>query len=168
MRTILIALMAAGLCALAPQARAHDGDATVRAALAERLIAAMVRDAIDKVVEGIVEQMLAESTNTTDEQATWTRANVPEIMRRHLEVMIDESEALYAERFTEQELRALVEFYETPMGRTIALKQNEVGAQQGQGMATFIQAFAADYQAKYCAAFTCPGGSPDAAGVAKN
>eukprot|EP01035_Chromulina_nebulosa_P054934 gene54934-75276_t len=129
--------MAGAMSALGPQARAQDGDTSVRAALAERLISAMVRDGIDKVMDGVIAQMLTASPDITEEQAAWTRANVPEIMGRHLDVMIGESEALYAERFTEQELRALVEFYETPRGRAIALKQSEVGAQQCQGMAPF-------------------------------
>jgi len=155
-RTLLIALATAVICAVAPQAMAQDSDAIVRGTLSERLIDAMVRDNIEKVMEDVVEQVVTSHGNMTDEQAAWTRANVPEIMGRHLEVMIDQTEALYAEHFTEAELRAMVDFYETPQGRAIATKQNEVGAIQGQGMMAFMQAFVTDYRDKYCAAFTCP------------
>jgi hypothetical protein len=166
-RILLTVLIAGALTVLAPQARAQDGTEAARAALAERLIVATVRDSIDKVVEDTIERMLADS-EVTDEQAEWQRTNMPAIMGRRLETMIDQTEALYAERFTEQELRALVEFYETPEGRAISLKQNEVSALMGQSVMTFMQAFVADYIAKYCAAFTCPAQSPDAAGRAKH
>ena len=81
---------------------------------------------------------------------------MPEIMGRHLDVMIDQTETLYAERFTEDQLRALVEFYETPEGRAISLRQQEVSVVVGEGLMTFMRAFVTDYRAKYCAAFDCP------------
>lgn len=167
MRTLLITLMAGALCALAPQAMAQDGEAAVRGQLSERLIDAMVRDNIEKIMEDVVEQVVTSHGHMTDEQAAWTRSNVPEIMGRHIEVMIDQTETLYAEHFTEAELRAMVEFYETPQGRAIATKQNEVGAIQGQGIMAFMQAFVTDYRDKYCAAFTCPASAVTPSSAAK-
>ncbi|WP_298163336.1 DUF2059 domain-containing protein [Brevundimonas sp.] len=157
MRTILIALMAAGLCALAPGALAQDADIEVRAALAERLIDATARDGLDKMMDEVVARQLEAMPNLTEEQRAWNVANVPTIMERHITVMIDDMERQYAETFTTAELRALVEFYETPEGRVIAAKQTDVGARQGEGLIAFMQAYVADYLAKYCAAFDCPG-----------
>lgn len=156
MRTVLIALMAAALCAFAPHAHAQDGDADVRAALAERLVDAIARDGLDKLIDEVITRQLDAIPNLTEEQRAWNIENVPQILQEHLTVMIDDMEARYAETFTASELRALVEFYETPAGRIIAAKQNDVGSRQGEGMLAFMQAYAADYRAKYCAAFDCP------------
>lgn len=157
MRTIQIALTAAFVCAFAPCALAQDGDIEVRAALAERLIDATARDGLDKMMDDIIARQMEAMPSLTEEQRAWNLANVPAIMERHLTVMIDDMERRYAETFTTAELRALVSFYETPEGRVIAAKQNDVGARQGEGLMTFMQAYVTDYRAKYCAAFDCPG-----------
>lgn len=157
MRIIQIALMAAVLGGFAPCALAQDADIEVRAALAERLIDATARDGLDKMMDDVITRQQDAIPNLTEEQRAWNVANVPTIMERHLTVMIDDMERRYAETFTTAELRALVGFYETPEGRVIAAKQNDVGAHLGEGLIAFMQAYFADYRAKYCAAFDCPG-----------
>jgi hypothetical protein len=42
------------------------------------------------------------------------------------EAMKDEYVAVYAETFTEEELKGLIEFYKSPAGRTFAKKQPEL------------------------------------------
>lgn len=168
MRPFLIALMAAAVCAFAPHAHAQDDDLEVRTALAERLIDATVRDGLNKMMDDVIERQMDAAPNLTDEQRAWNIANVPEILQRHLTVMVDDMESRYAATFTTAELRALVGFYETPEGRAIAAKQQDIGARQGEGLMLFMRAYVADYRAKYCAAFDCPASSPDAAGLAKH
>ncbi|QTN18440.1 DUF2059 domain-containing protein [Brevundimonas sp. AJA228-03] len=141
---------------LAPAAQAQTSDADVRAELAERLIAVTARDNLDKMLSDATEQMLASQSESTEEQQAWTRANVPDLLAQNLEAMIDRTEELYAERFTVRELRALVEFYESPAGRVIANKQNELGVEMGEELLIYMRGFFADYRAKYCAAFDCP------------
>jgi len=152
----LTAVLAALILAVAPAAHAQEADVEAREALAERLIAVTVRDTMDKLLDSVVEQMVADQVDATEEQQAWTRANVPDLIERNLGVMIDHTETLYAEHFTTEELQALVEFYDSPIGRVIALKQNEVSTLQGQDMITYLQGFVTDYRAKYCAAFDCP------------
>lgn len=169
MRSILTALMAAAvMCATAPRAYAQDSDTEVRVALAERLIDATVRDGLDKLMDDVIDRQMDAAPNLTDEQRAWNVANVPEILQRHLTAMIDDMELRYAEAFTTAELRALVGFYETPEGRAIAAKQQDVGARQGEQLMAFMQAFATDYRAKFCAAFACAGTNADAADRAKH
>lgn len=168
MRILLLVLASCAMCVVAPQALAQDGDEAIRAALAERLIDATVREGMDKMMDDVIERQMAAASNLTDEQRAWNIANVPQIFEPHLTAMIDDMERRYAETFTAAELRALVGFYETPAGRIIAAKQNEVGTYQGEQMVAFMQAYIADYRAKYCAAFGCPGQSPDAAGLNKH
>lgn len=144
---------------LAPAAQAQTSDAEVRADLAERLIAVTSRDNLDKMMSEATEQMVASQSEATEEQQAWTRANVPDLMAQNLEGMIDRMEALYAERLTASELRALVEFYESPEGRVIANKQNELGIDMGEELLTYMRGFVTDYRAKYCAAFDCPTGT---------
>jgi hypothetical protein len=114
---------------------------------------------LDKMLDSVVEQMVADQVDATEEQQAWTRANVPDLIEQNLGGLIDSTETLYAENFTTEELRALVEFYESPIGRVIAVKQIEVSALQGQERLTYMQGFVTDYRAKYCAAFDCPTGT---------
>lgn len=165
MRILIAVLM---MFVTATPSWAQDDDAETRAALAERLIVATVTTTIGKIVDEAVEGMLADQTEVTEDEAEWTRVNMPVIMNRHLQVMIDQVEAHYTERFTAGELLSLVEFYETPQGREIARKQNEVSALMGESLMTFMVGFTEEYLTKYCAEFDCPAGAIETVNPAKN
>lgn len=143
------------LSVLASGAAAQEDDSAVRSSLSEQLIEVLVREHIDKLIMDMVEEQIA-AGEVDDAQAAWTRENAPMILSRHAGPLIDEMETLYAERFTAVELQALLDLYATPEGRIIARKQQEIGGEQGTRMIAFLQAFAADYREKYCAAFECP------------
>ncbi|MFE9084076.1 DUF2059 domain-containing protein [Brevundimonas sp. NPDC003935] len=95
-----------------------------------------------------------------EEQARWFRRHALQIMNTHMRPMIDEMTRDYAERFSEAELRALVAFYETPMGRGIARKQMEAGMAQGEIMQRFEVAYLTDLMTKFCAEFDCQAEAP--------
>jgi hypothetical protein len=151
---------------LASPALAQDDPAT-REALAERYVEATVRDGMSKVLDELLDEELR-VTELPQEQAAWMQANVPTILRTHLEPMIDDMEQAYADGLTEQELQALVDFYETPMGQTLALKQFKIGSRQGEQFVAFMTNYLTDLATKFCAEFDCPAGTLDAVSPAKN
>lgn len=156
MRHIVIILVAAGLMFASP-ASAQNAD---RRALAERFVQLSIAG-IDKAMQQVLETEIAqwEDAGQSDE-ARWFRRNALPIMQTHMQPMIAEMTRDYAERFSEAELNALVAFYETPMGRSIARKQLEAGVAQGAAMQQFEVAYLTDLMTKFCAQFECEGELP--------
>ncbi len=152
MRMLIVLVALTGI--LVTPVAAQD-DAARRAALAERYVEATVREGMSKVLDGLLEEQL-EVTELPADQTAWMQANLPTILRTHLEPMIDGMEQAYAESLTEQELQALVDFYETPQGRILALKQFEIESRQGQQSVTFMTSYLTDLMEKFCAEFECP------------
>ena len=154
MRQILI-VTAAAMALWTSHATAQDAEHDVRAALAERLVDATVRDGLDKTLQRTVDDEV-ENSRLPAEQTRWMQANMPDMLARHLVTMIDQTEALYAERLTVAQLTALVGFYDTPEGREIAARQFDLSAEVGAGMGPMMEAFLTELVTKFCAAFECP------------
>ncbi|QBQ47647.1 DUF2059 domain-containing protein [Brevundimonas naejangsanensis] len=166
-RSIAIGL-AVALLASIPAAQAQQAQqADRRAALAERYVELSIVGLEKTVRDGIARQMEEHGSAMPEAHAQWFRVNAPTILLPHLQRMIEAMKRDYAERFTEQELAALVAFYEAPMGRAIARKQMDMGVEEGQRMAAFEAAFMNDLLTKYCGAFDCEAMAREAAGAAK-
>lgn len=163
MRTAVVAFLTSVFIFNAGYANAQSSDAEVRSNLAERLIDATARESLDKIMEEAVDRQAATLVELSDEQRAWYSANALPIFRPHLQTMIDDMEAQYAEAFTAAELTALVAFYETPEGRVIARKQSQVGAMLGENLGEMARAYVSDLLTKFCATFDCP-----SSGVAAN
>ena len=63
----------------------------------------------------------------------------------------------YAERFTEDELRALVAFHDSAIGRSIAVKESAIALDQRMEVLALQQAYTSELMGKFCAAFSCSG-----------
>jgi hypothetical protein len=126
--------MAAGLLLNAGRANA-DPDA--RRALAEELLAAMnMREAVDKSF-AMVKQMIPaqmESIKTATGQSS-PSSNVVTQAERVMETitaelswakMKDEYVTLYAETFTEDEMKGIIAFYKSPAGLAFTKKQPQL------------------------------------------
>lgn len=163
-RSIAIGL-AVALLASVPAAQAQQADR--RAALAERYVELSIVGLEKMVRDGIARQMEEHGSAMPEDHAQWFRVNTPTILMPHLQRMIEAMKRDYAERFTEQELAALVAFYEAPMGRAIARKQMDMGVEEGLRMAAFEAAFMNDLLTKYCGAFDCEAMARQASGAAK-
>jgi hypothetical protein len=162
-RSIAIGLAVAVLAAVPAQAQQADR----RAALAERYVELSIVGLEKMVRDGIARQMEEQGAAMPEAHAQWFRANAPTILMPHLQRMIEAMKQDYAERFTEQELAALVAFYEAPMGRAIARKQMDLGVEEGLRMAAFEAAFMNDLLVKYCGAFDCEAMEREATGAGK-
>ena len=138
-----------------------------RSALAARFVELSLAG-LDKTMQSVMAAELGDLEDTLGEQeARWFRRHAPEILTTHMRPVIDGMRQDYAQRFTEAELTALVAFYDTPMGRTIARKQMESGAEQGMLMQQFELDYMTDLQTKFCGAFDCERQAPNGVGAGK-
>lgn len=126
-----------------------------RLPLAQRLVELSMAG-MDKVLQGVIEQGF-ESSNLPDEQKHWLRRNMGPMFEAHLRPLIAATVQAYADRLTEAELNAMITFYDSPAGRSIARKQLELSVETGPEMARFEAAFLTELMTKFCGEFDCEG-----------
>ncbi|MFT4252773.1 MAG: DUF2059 domain-containing protein [Caulobacter sp.] len=94
---------------------------------------------LDNMMGALLEQQMASFEGDSE-----TRALVLKAMRESLSETMEEGmlarlmgalEPVMAEQFTEQELQAMVDFYESPVGRSITAKMPEFGTTSGAAVA---------------------------------
>lgn len=159
----VFAVLFAAVLMVAGPALAQDEGASRRMALAERYVQLSVGDHLADVLEAQVRDELLKTDNLPAAERAWMAENMPGILMRAMEGLMADVVPLYAERFTEPELEALVAFFEGPMGQSIAVKQMEVGIEMQELMTPVLSAFLIELMTKYCAEFACdPNGLPTA------
>lgn len=152
MRVLLMRVVAAAL-SVGP-AMAQDADP--RNALAARLVEVSQGAKMNQQIVAMVEGELEDLDGVPDDQAAWMRANAPRLALRMVGKILEELTTVYAEAFTERELRAQIAFFETPEGRTIADKSVALGERQAVIVAEAQLAYFSELTTKYCAEFDCP------------
>lgn len=163
MRLMIVALV----CALFAAPAALADSPAERQALAERYVRISMAG-FDKLMQQHIDaeaQSLADVLS--EEHSRWLRANTIVIMNTHLRPMVDGIARDYAERFTQDELTAMVAFYEGPMGREIARKEMEAGLDQNDLIAQFQIGFLTDLFGRFCATFDCEAMANEANAAAK-
>lgn len=164
---LIVAFAVAGLMLVStPAVQAQEADP--RPALAERYMQLAMAGNLDKAIR---DAMTAELATLSDamppEEFAWFRDNASEILNRHIQVMVTDMTRYHAEHFTVGELEALIAFYDTPTGRAIAIKQMEMGIEQGRQMEAFTEGYVGELLTKYCAVFDCGAPVGAATGAAK-
>lgn len=159
---LLIGLAFAVLLAATTPAAAQDGDGARRLELAERYIELSIGDNISKSVAAMIDSEIASDTAMGEDERRWMRANMPDLMMGMIEHMAADLAPIYAETYSIEELEALVEFFSSPVGQTIARKQFELGTRVDEIVAGAIVAMFEQFVEKYCKEFDC-----DVAGAAK-
>lgn len=140
---------------------AQDAAAARRTVLAERYVQLSVGDHLATVMETQIQDELLKTDDLPAAERAWMVANMPDILIRAMDGLMDEIVPLYAERFTEEELQALVSFFEGPLGQSIAVKQMEVGIDMQELLMPVMVEFLTELTTKYCAEFACdPDGLP--------
>lgn len=163
MRTAAAIVLGLVLAGAAP-ARAQEAD---NQALARRFVEISLTG-MDKVVEAAIRREMSEMPDDMQaEHRDWFGANAQPILMRHMRPLIDEMAVEYARRFSAEELQALVAFYDTPLGRGVAFKQMEIGAEAGGRMGQFQMAYLVELMTKFCAEFDCEARDPPAAPTRK-
>jgi len=140
---------------VAGPALAQDDGTARRTALAERYVQLSVSDHLAAAMETQIEDELLKTDDLPAAQRAWIVANMPDILMRAMDGLMDDIVLLYAERFTEQELEALVAFFEGPLGQSIAVKQMEIGMDMQELLMPMMVEFLTDLTNKYCAEFDC-------------
>jgi hypothetical protein len=171
-----VAGLALGLILLAAPAAAEPASAPPPAATANPQAAALVRrylaaihfernmDAMQAaMLPVIVEQARRTHPNLTAEDQQMLVDVVRRVMReKMLPKMIDRMVPIYAATFTIPELEAMVNFYESPVGRSIADKTPSLAPQSAEVTRALMPEMMGEV-VKEIVARICPGGKCDAA-----
>lgn len=153
MRMLTGVLVALWIGAAATTARAEDA----RPALAQRYVELAVGEGVEKTLREAVRIELAAATGYSDAERAWLGENAPRILAVHTQRMLERMTGVYAERFTEEELRALVAFHDSAIGRSIAVKESAIALDQRMEVLALQQAYTQELMGKFCAAFSCNG-----------
>jgi hypothetical protein len=161
MLRILRCLAIVAALAAAP-ATAQDGPPIDRQALAERYIALSVGDNLGKSIEAYVGELLAAEGEAEPGHVTWAEENLPGLILAMVDDLMRQLAPIYAEVLTEEELEALIAFYETPIGREVARKTVILSVQTEPLVQAAIERYVGEFATKFCARFEC---ADDGAGV---
>ena len=157
---LCVALAAATLTAapVAAQSGEQAAPSPRRTALARQYLNLLMTDQF----EGVMHQMLgAEFENDSDMQALpdeerrFILSLTAELTADLVPQMILEMVPVYAGTFTEEELSALVAFYDTPMGRSIANKSIEVMPEADRAVMSVVPQMLEKMASRMCAHYGC-------------
>lgn len=162
MRSLIIAVAALALTgpvALAQEAVVEDQlvvvvDADPRLALADRYLALTVDLDVDKLMRAQMEQGFAGSP-ATEEQREWMTDQMTGLYEDVIGKAVRDMRADVAELYTQPELEALVELYESPLGPSLARKNMEAGMLMQEAMMPHLISGMTDVFEKYCLRFDC-------------
>lgn len=156
----LVMLGASGAFAAdAPAPAAVQAEPSAKAlALTRRYIAAMHMDASMKpmlggMLETMTAQRMAGLPDLTDTQRSQLRGALNEAMMESLDdglmtKLMDRMIPGFASVYSEEELQALVDFYEGPMGQAIVAKMPALGPIAGKAAAEAMPEIQADLEAR--------------------
>ena len=138
------------------QAAAEAAPSPKAVALTRRYLAAMhmkesFRPMMDNVMSGMLAQQAKSYPGLTPEQGAAVSAAVKEAFNESLNAglldkMMEAMVPSMARVFSEDELQALVDFYESPKGQAVIAKMPEFGRVAGLEMGKFMPEMQADLQ----------------------
>lgn len=153
MRCLLALVLLWGMPAAAQEAADAD-----REVLAERYIQLAVGDNLSKSIEAYVAELLAADASADPDQTEWAEQNLPGLMLAMIDDLMGQLAPIYAEVMTQEELEALIVFYETPIGREVARKTVTLSIQTEPLLQAAVERYMEEFLTKYCARFSCPTG----------
>lgn len=159
-RALIPGVLAMALLFGPAQAQDAADDSAEREALAQRYIQLSTGDHLDKVLADLGESIVATYPEPAGPEAQWMRQQLPAFSRSVIEQLAAAMAPLYAERMTLEELTALVEFYDTPLGRGILRKDAELALEIQPTMDAIALAEAEKLLSKFCAEFDCTSAVP--------
>lgn len=112
---------------------------------------------LNKKMTAHMQTVLAQSAlaEADPQIASWFEKNAIPLLMPNLRKMIAEMEVRYAERLTIDELRAIIAFYDNPMGRSIAAKMIDLGLEMEEPLQRLTEAYMIDLLTAYCEEFEC-------------
>jgi len=160
-KTIAMLAVSATVVCAAPAMAQNGAEGSIERGLAARVVALTTPD-IEKQLLDHVGQISAELglADVDADAARWFGKNAGPLMIPHMRTLMADIERLYAETLTRQELQAMVDFYQTPMGRSIARKQVDLGLQMGEPISRMQSAYITDLLDSYCRDNDCGDAAP--------
>ena len=133
----------------------YDAAVARRSDLSRELIGLSVGPNFAKEFERTMVAQMNGIGDKAGEESAWVRANMPPMMSRMLARVMEEMVPVYATIYTEEELRAQIDFYRTPAGRAVAAKTLSLGVALQEAQDNVLTSFMAEFESKYCARFDC-------------
>ncbi len=155
---IVILLLAAVWLGLAAPAAAQDaaGDAR-RLALAEQYLEVTQGETLEKSINAYFDEAFAKS-EMPDDQRDWLTRNMAVAFEQAMQATFADLTDDVAELFSEEELEAMIAFYDTPLGRSITEKNFEFGVRLETVMTPHLTEVFTQLAEKFCARFECEAG----------
>jgi hypothetical protein len=149
----------------APEATTDDPGRSTRQALVRKYFAAIqFEKLLDALTDSMLRQQMAsmgQNTRVTPEIQTAIISSVTDTMHELRPDMMNRYTQIYADILTEQELTAMVRFYESDLGHSITAKSQIVAGQSGEVMQEFMPRMMAGMRQRLCAQIACPAETSD-------
>lgn len=166
MRFMIVCLAAAmaGCCLAGTPVRASESPQAAAApsarqlALTRRYIDLMMTDQLEDVIGQMIGEEAAQDDTLPEEERQFLVDLTTELVTDLLPQMIDEMVPVYAAAFTEAELEALVAFYDTEMGRSIAAKTVLVMPEANRAVMSVMPRMLDKMAARMCQHYGCEPG----------
>lgn len=134
--------------AAAPSAKAMD--------LSKRYFKAMrLEDTLGKALDMMDPVLLAGGGDGDPEQAEAMRSATKQALDAAMPKYIEKMTPLLASAYSEEELAALVAFYESPVGQSVVAKSRDVGGISSQAMKDLLPGIMDDAMERYCQQMGC-------------
>lgn len=155
---IVILLLAALWLSLGAPAAAQDtpGDAR-RLALAQQYLEVTQGENLRKSITTYFEEAFAKSEMPAD-QRDWLTQNMAIAFDQAMQATFADMTDDVAELFSEEELEAMIDFFDTPLGRSITEKNFEFGVRLETAMTPHLTAAFTQLGEKFCLRFECEPG----------
>lgn len=124
-------LCAALVVLAAPLSASARDEASERLDLAYRFVALMQIEDMAKAMEASFEGMFPTSSSMDPEDARAVQETLSEMMQEYMPALFKAMAPVYADIFTLEELRAMVAFYESDVGRAMVRKSYEAAPRIG-------------------------------------
>lgn len=157
--------MAALLSFASPAAAQTDGpapsattakDAALKLQLANRFISLIQGDQMGEMMSQMMSGVMEdELEGMSGPQASDYRAAMSAMMGQMMPRLLDAIAPVYAEIFTAEELRGLVAFYESDLGRSLIAKSYEAGPRMSEAIQAAMPAILSDMAVVVCDQLKC-------------
>ena len=144
-----------------PQAAA-GAPAARQLELARRYIDLMMSDQFEDVIREMVGDEAERDETMPEEDRRFLVDLTADLLTDLIPQMINELVPVYAAAFTEAELEALVAFYDTEMGRSIAAKSVQVMPEENRAMMSVMPQLLDKMAARMCQHYGCGPGDLEA------
>ena len=161
MRIFIVLLAAVWLGLAAPAAAQDSAGQARRLELAERYLDVTQGENLRKSIGSYFEETFAEAEMPAD-QRDWLARNMSVAFDKAMQATFADMTDDVAELFTEQELEAMIAFFDTPMGRSITEKSFEFGIRLETAMEPHLTEAFTQLGEKFCARFECEAGGEQA------